>query len=308
MKRVLIYVHFNRDDKLANYVVHQLQEMNSLFDKVLFITNSKIVDEDKKRLNGLYDDFLQRENIGFDFAAYRDGINRLGWTELGKYDSLTIMNDTCFGPLRPMSGVYGKMEKSDADFWGMTMHEYSKIGMPGTNGPVPEHIQSYFLVFGKNVIRSKEFHDFWKSVKDSDDVEYVIQKYESQLTPILGKNYKYDVLVRSKGEFFPNITYFLPKTLLDRGLPFIKIKAFTENIDTLSPNGLVRYIKRHTQYPVEYIYKEINGRLQGKSSMGFAIQSLPYKIRLRNASRDRRLKHLVKVAINYKGEYRNKKK
>jgi rhamnosyltransferase len=267
-KRILLYVHFNKNNNVDDYVVYQLQQMKPIFDKVIIISNSQVNYSDKKRFHGLYDKFIQRENKGYDFAAWRDGIKKIGWKEIEKYDSLTLMNDTCFGPFVPMKPSYDRMEKSDVDFWGMTMHNGSNVGMPGTDGPVPKHLQSYFLVFSKNVVKSRVFRDFWTGVIDSSNVEFVIQNYETQLTPQLSKEFNYDVVVRHS-DTYPDITYLKPKLLIEKGLPLVKTKAFMENIDSLTPYGLIRFIRSHTKTPTMYMYKYIN-----KNKVGYTKSSI----------------------------------
>jgi len=261
MKRALLYVHFNKYDELSEHVVYQLQQLKPLFSKVVFITNSVISGADSKRLAGLYDDFVQRENAGFDFAAWRDGVKRLGWKELAEYDNVTFMNDTCFGPVYPLEPVYEKMEKSGADFWGITNHAAISYGMPGTNGPTPRHNQSYLGVFTGNVIRSHVFQKFWNEIQDFTDVTDVIQKYETQLTRILEKaNFKNEVFFDAAKHFADhnyhtkaNYSEFRTDTLLAGGVPFVKIKAFSHNADNLYANNLLRHIKSLTKFNTQLI-------------------------------------------------------
>ena len=107
MKRLLLYVHFNKFNRLSPHVGYQLEKMRSLFSRVAFISNSDFKAEDQAMLKeqGLIDDFIQRQNSGFDFAAWRDGMAQVGWNELTDYDSITTMNDTCFGPLWDLESI-----------------------------------------------------------------------------------------------------------------------------------------------------------------------------------------------------------
>ena len=157
MKRILFYVHFNKNDELADYVIYQLRKIKNNFAKVVFITNSKICESDKKRLEGLYDEFISRKNEGFDFAAWRDGIVKIGWEYIVKYDSMVVMNDTCFGPIFDTESIFAKMDlRKNTDFWGITNHKkHEKIN---------EHIQSYFMSFSSKVIKNKVFCEFWENI------------------------------------------------------------------------------------------------------------------------------------------------
>ena len=97
---ILFYVHYNKFDRLSDHVIFQLEAMRPIYQEIYLISNSKLEasDLDKLSKKGLYDQFLQRENSGYDFSAWSEGIEKYGYDELATFDNLTIMNDTCFGP------------------------------------------------------------------------------------------------------------------------------------------------------------------------------------------------------------------
>lgn len=101
MKRLLIYVHFNKYDHISRHVFYQIEHMRPLFEKLIFISNSQLSlsEVEKLRDKKLIDEFIQRENTGYDFGAWHDGMALVGFDKLKEYDSITVMNDTCFGPL-----------------------------------------------------------------------------------------------------------------------------------------------------------------------------------------------------------------
>ena len=183
MKRLLLYVHFNKYNRVSSHVYYQLTQMRPLFSKVAFISNSQVSEHDYRKLVDLrlMDNFIQRENIGFDFAAWRDGMTHIGFEELLTYDVITIMNDTCFGPLWDIKDYYLNYEANDqVDFWGLTNNRKTKKSRQ-TQG-FPEHIQSYFITFKKPVIESPVFRQFWEKVRNHTDVQNVINDYETQVT------------------------------------------------------------------------------------------------------------------------------
>lgn len=181
MKRLLLYVHFNKYDKISNHVYFQLEHIKPLFSTVVFISNSHLsqTEVEKLKSRGLIDAFIQRENVGYDFAAWHDGMAQIGFDELATYDSITCMNDTCFGPLWDMNPIYQQYEADDTiDFWGMTNHRAIDAGRIY----IDEHLQSYFMSFKKRLITSKVFLDFWKNVEAYEDVQKVIDNYETKYT------------------------------------------------------------------------------------------------------------------------------
>lgn len=256
MERILLYVHFNKYKRVSNHVFYQLEQLTPLFSKILFISNSHIEEATKKKL---YDEFgisnlLERDNQGYDFAAWRDGMSSVGFEELKNYDSLTLMNDTCFGPLWDLEPIY-KMFEDDAqvDFWGMTNFRKTKY--------FEEHLQSYFVTFKQQILRAISFQEFWTKVKDFTDVQDVIDHYETKFTQYFTEaGFSYQALFDTRLEevadlIHPDFTYYKPFTILEKKVPFLKVKAITGN--PFSARYLLEEIKERTSYPVSLISEHI---------------------------------------------------
>ncbi|MGT2799393.1 rhamnan synthesis F family protein [Streptococcus marmotae] len=260
MKRLLVYVHFNKYDHISRYVHYQLEQMRPLFERVIFLSNSKLSPQEVEKLEArdLIDTFIQRENSGYDFAAWRDGLQFVGLDKLSIYDSVTVMNDTCFGPLWDMAPIYEKYENDkQVDFWGMTNHQGIKAG----NIYIDEHLQSYFISFKKKLIQSEVFKKFWENVQDFTDVQDVIDNYETKYTKKFveaGFNYQsiLDTRPLNKDFFHSNFTIHYPHVLLDYQVPFIKIKTF-DLTQHLSPYVL-QAIEQRTNYPIEFILSHMS--------------------------------------------------
>ena len=257
MRRLLLYVHYNKYNRLSPHVVYQLEKINSIFSKTVFISNSQISSNDVSRLKakGLISDFIQRENLGFDFAAWRDGMDYVGFEELKGYDSVTIMNDTCFGPLWNLQEQYDKFEGNlEADFWGMTNNRKTNL--------FDEHIQSYFMSFSNKVVQSDAFQDFWKGVKVIDDVQSVIYTYEAPVTLQLTKaGFKYKVVFDTVNESLegmphPDFSFYNPTAILNQKVPFLKVKTFLGN-QQIAP-FLFDEVERVSDYPVDLIVNHMS--------------------------------------------------
>ena len=257
MKRLLLYVHFNKYNDLSSHVEYQLTQMRPLFSKLVFISNSQLPDEKRASLleRGLMTDFIQRENSGFDFAAWRDGMSFIGFEELKSYDSVTLMNDTCFGPLWDLTDIYRKFENDGSvDFWGMTNFR--------ANQQFKEHLQSYYLSFSKRVIQSKAFQDFWIGVKNYTDVQDVIEHYETQITTNLtdaGFKYKavFDTVdADTTGMLHPDFSYYNPTAILKHRVPFIKVKTIDANQHIIP--YILDEIERESDYPVDLIVSHMS--------------------------------------------------
>ena len=256
MERILLYVHFNKYKRVSNHVFYQLEQLKPLFSKILFISNSHIEEAIKKKLHDEFgiSNLLERNNQGYDFAAWRDGMSAVGFEELKNYDSLTLMNDTCFGPLWDLEPIYKRFEAdTQVDFWGMTNFRKTRY--------FEEHLQSYFVTFKQQVLRAISFQEFWTQLKDFTDVQDVIDHYETKFTQYFteaGFTYQaaFDTRLEEAADLIhPDFTYYKPFTILEKKVPFLKVKAISGN--PFSARYLLEEIKERTSYPVSLISDHI---------------------------------------------------
>lgn len=256
MKRLLLYVHYNKYDELSGHVLYQLEQLRPLFSKLIVISNSQLTKSATSTLKETgVDEVIQRENLGFDFAAWRDGMAHVGFEDLTDFDSVTLMNDTCFGPLWDISDIVeGFEERPNVDFWGMTNFRKTKY--------FDEHLQSYFMSFKKHVVASEAFQKFWTSIKTFTYVQDVIDNYETKVTSVLLEaGYRYDAVFNTVAEevgdlIHPDFSYYRPISTLDHKVPFIKLKAFTDN--EKKGRLLLDYLANLSTYPVALIKSHLN--------------------------------------------------
>jgi len=258
MKRILFFVHYNKYNGFSGYVTYLLEHIKHIYDRIVFVSNSPVSGDNLKKLKELCDDIIIRENKGFDFGAWKDALLKEGREKLSQFDNVTLMNDSCFGPVFDLQDIYTNMERENIDFWGLTLHKKSKNGMPGSNAPIPEHIQSYFICFNKSVIFSNIFYKFWEAVKYFDDVNKVISCYETKLTLLLSNNgFKYSVKYAPNigaDIIYENVATMHPDFIIKNNIPLIKIKSF---IHFTYQKYIIDLIQKKTNYPVDLIYNHV---------------------------------------------------
>jgi len=285
--RVLFYAHFNKFGRVEEYVCYQLEQMRRIFDKIVLVSNSPLSNQDQGRLERLCDHVSQRDNIGYDFAAWRDGMQHFGWDELSHCDEVTVMNDTCFGPIFDFQETYDRMQSRGVDFWGMTTNLALTDLLENSAGETifaPAHIQSYYMTFNASVVSSAVFQDFWQGIQDYQNVLDVIDNYEIRLTKLLadhgftftsyydataywGKQEmnktEVDISAFSTGDmtkYNPGFTCNRPLWLLqtvDR-YPFIKTKFV--RLVPAQLDDIRAFITTNTGYPMQLIDSYIGGR------------------------------------------------
>src|SRR5258706_15691942 len=96
--------------------------------------------------------------------------------DLSVWDELVLTNSSVFGPLFPLRESFDGMSGNPCDFWGMT-----------GNHEIAWHLQSYFLVFRRNILHSPLFGQFWRTVLPRQDKKATIRNYEVGLTRFFEK-------------------------------------------------------------------------------------------------------------------------
>ena len=251
MNRILLYIHYNKFDEVSEHVLYQLEKIKPLFSRVILISNSHLEKNYMRKLEMIgITEIIQRANIGFDFAAWRDGMEYVGFDHLEKYDSVTLMNDTCIGPLWSLEPYFRSFESAiDCDFWGMTNFKKTKY--------FQEHVQSYFVSYSQAVVSSKVFQKFWMSIKNFENVRQVIDRYETKLTSKLKKSgFNYQVVFNTLHEnseemVHPDFSYYRPFDILNHRVPFLKLKALQSHQE--QANQLKCEIKSISDFPSEIL-------------------------------------------------------
>lgn len=225
-KRLMLYMHFDRDDFVDPHIFYQLTAFHDFGVKIIFISNSKILKEDENRLRSLSLEVILRENVGLDFGGWKDVLLAKGHHYFSALDELILCNSTCYGPLFPLSELFNCMNTKICDFWGITNY-FAKEW--------PEHVQSNFLVFRHNILVSPSFWLFWENLRSPSDYTEAIHCCEIYLTTYfhsVGFQYSTYVEIKDRREF-PFIGLEEPFCMncpdwlvYKYRLPFVKIKGF----------------------------------------------------------------------------------
>lgn len=169
MNKIAVFAHYDANNRIADYVLYYLRALKTVCNEIIFVSTSDLNNFEKQKLNGIVKHTINRENIGHDFYSYKVGINAI--ENLKEVEQLILCNDSCFGPLFPLSDIFVQMTSKPADFWGMS-----------TNSRPQFHLQSYFLVFKYNVINSEVFNLFWNGVQTLKSKDQIVFDYEVGLS------------------------------------------------------------------------------------------------------------------------------
>ena len=232
-RRCCLYAHFDPENRISPEDLKTVGILSAFMDDVFVMSNSALPPEEAEKLAAFGNVTLrQRGNTGMDFGAWRDLIQALGPDTLGAYDEAVLCNNSFFPPVFPLEEMFAEMAARKVDFWGATVFPRLEDGSYLHLPYIPEHLQSYWMVFGKRVLRSECFRNFWETMPDYSDYIDVVAHCESQLTELLSREgFTYDPYIRESfylSRFLNNyaIPYEKPSSLLLLGSPFIKKKCY----------------------------------------------------------------------------------
>lgn len=275
-KRAAIYLIYDKDGIVSDYILYQLGDLIQNLEYILVVVNGKLTPDSRKRLKQYTNNILVRENIGFDIGGFKDGIEYIGWENIYQYDELLIMNDSCYGPIYPFKVVFDEMNNRDIDFWGLTMGKRLDIPSIGKgediitlkDGYVPVHIQSYFRCFRKDLLCDNSFKKFWETQKTIKTFWEAVAYHEIVFAKEFeNKGFSWDVYVH--GEEYKQWTCstidYIPYILLkDEQLPLIKRKNFFRDYEDSLRDGapdqflqIIEYIDKNSKYDINLIWDDV---------------------------------------------------
>jgi lipopolysaccharide biosynthesis protein len=167
--KVAVFAHYDPAGLVDDFVIYYLRALRDAGYTVVFVSSSPDFGTSSlQRVLPLVARVLIRSNVGYDFGAFKDGIEALG--ELSRFDQVVLANDSVYGPLFDLGNVLARCDAS-ADIWGMT-----------DNWAGGYHLQSYFLLFRKPALICPMLNAFFRSVRPVQSKQWVIQRYEIGLT------------------------------------------------------------------------------------------------------------------------------
>jgi hypothetical protein len=138
---------------------------------LVIVSNGPLAPHLAQELHGKCRLLIERNNIGRDFGGYKDGVNIV----LRRFavERLAIANDSVFYLANGLDGLLATLD-GPQDFVGVSEvydHHY--------------HVASFLMAFGRRVVDSKPFRDFWRRYRPLGTRRWAIFNGEGELTALL---------------------------------------------------------------------------------------------------------------------------
>lgn len=263
--RLAIFCFYDKDGHAGDYVSVFLRALMPHVRRLVIVSNGDLDDATRHMFKSFTPHVIERENKGLDTAAYKQVLLRVGWDQLEQFDEVICCNDTCYGPVYPFSEVFDEMNTRPVDFWGMTAY----AGNTMTNDEVlPLHLQAYWHVYRRSLVSSDAFHEYWESMKPSNDYAFNTRQHEIPFTQHFADlGFTWDAYVdwRKYEGYTPYSLLDMPmETVRDSRCPFIKRKIFAippivglEHTAVQTVKQVYDFVFEHTDYDTDLIWQDL---------------------------------------------------
>jgi len=165
--RLAVFIHFDKDGTVHPHTIEYLRDLMAAGFRTTFVTNAQnLTAEGREAVAPFVRLVIERQNIGLDFGAIKDGLQV---TNLSASNAslLLLANDSVYGPFVPHERILAQTNPQDADVWGMTDSWDTKY-----------HLQSYWLLLYPAAFGSSAFGKFWKELRFVNSKRWVIKNCE----------------------------------------------------------------------------------------------------------------------------------
>ena len=262
MRRAVIYLFYDPQGQVDEYVLHALGHLRKHAEHIFVVSNAELDEPARERLGTVADRVWERVNIGFDVWAYKEALERCG-AELAEYDEVVLMNSTYFGPVGTFDDLFATMDAQEGlDFWGITEHASARAHPFDPEVPLPAHIQSYWIAVRRRLLTSPAWSSYWDEMPMIESYTQSVLLHESRFTA------HFEELGFRSGVAFPAANYHGQHAVMDDvarllrdGCPIVKRRVFFH--DPLYHEGnatdgrQVLRLMAERGFPVDMLYRNL---------------------------------------------------
>lgn len=244
-RRLFIFASYDKNSIIDDYVVYYVRALTQIGD-VIFYMDNDTTDTELNRIREISPNILfvgaNRHNE-YDFGSYKRGYIYANENNILKnYDWIYFVNDSVFGPFKPLEPILSELESRGTGAIGMFQYADKNN---------PTHLQSWFVGIRGDIAKSDYINKFMLNIEHMKRVDDVISRYELGLSKLLKSNGCEISALQSSDKC--NEPYLKPIKTLENGIPFLKRKqnalAMVQKIDALYkfiPSDLIKIIRKYT--------------------------------------------------------------
>ncbi len=260
MKTICLFAGYDKNGIIDDYVIYYIKKLAE-FSDVYYCGDFIPKKGELEKLKELTKEAFAFRHKKYDYGSWDELIKKISWEKIEQYDQLILANDSCYGPLFPFEELFNKMEKKECDFWGLSCGKGYHI-----------HIQSFFLVFRKSILKSNCIPLFLSNVKEQPSLKDVCEYYEDQFTYFLRQNgYKYTTYI-PYGELKMHPYYETWNCIKEKRFPLLKVKVFNGEVGYDSVKSWKKFLLKYTSYNPNLIVNNLHNRGYSDKEIDLAVK------------------------------------
>jgi lipopolysaccharide biosynthesis protein len=195
--RIAIYVIFPKCGVEEKHL-HALRYINGAGYSAVVVVNGRLANAEKEELLQLCSKLIERENFGYDFGGYREGLLFIrSLTVAPKF--VAILNDSCWFPSNSNANWLHEAESLNVELAsaltfsgsGWVKRALASSGDSFHAGPRRSkrlHHCSFAILFSRAALERSDFWDFWRSLHLSSRRDRTVKWGERALSEFAVKN------------------------------------------------------------------------------------------------------------------------
>lgn len=257
-KRIAIFAL--KDDKgiADKYVEVLLKGLSPFVDRGYLVVSKQTSEANECELGSNGWTIIETEKYRDNsFYLYQQGIQRIGWKTISKYDELLLFDSSIMGPVNPFRDMFCKMKATNYSLWGIV----SACAENSSNDD--EYLLPFFVVVRRTAIITLEFQHFWKGEFCKNEEYYAAALCSSMREAGFSLSTYVDTDILRQYTINP-ILFDTKKLVETRNCPVFLKKMFSydysvvlENTSGARAKDFLSYLKSSGKYDIDLIWETI---------------------------------------------------
>lgn len=259
-KRLFLFAGFCPNGKIDDSLIYYTKSL-SAFGDVILCMDSNLNDGEITKVQKYTIHTIATHHGEYDFGSYKRCFQYARDCDILKnYNVLYLVNDSVYGPTKPLKHTINNIEQISTDAAGLIVSKHKTHAF----------MESWFVRLNKSVFMTKWFNDFMQSITHLEHKYQITVQYEHGLSNLItNNNCTWDGIYHVRGRY----TYNNPKKLFLRGCPFIKKASFTRHNGALGYQ--IKYVLSHCDNAASKIIKKSGNDAYSHEYMSWFLTSNP---------------------------------
>ena len=173
---VAVFVYYEPDGRLSPSACRILEALKRHSVQVLLLCSHDLSSQQQQFFENTVNAVVRRDNQGFDFGSYKDGINYINGLDI-QINRLLLLNDSV---LYSSNGLDEFVSRMLAEHDVVSAHE-------NWGDDRPQHLQSFALSISSHIFGAAPFQQFWSDYVPVSNRVHAIHSGEYGLSSVLLK-------------------------------------------------------------------------------------------------------------------------